>query len=134
MRTLLSALAVGLVAIAAPSTQGAAVFAQEQHAQHDATPLDRDIGTVTMQISCAEPARRPFLRGLALLHSFAWEDARRQFKAAATADAACAIVYWGEAMTYYDGLRSRRRRTKTAFICSNRWTAPSRDSECTASA
>jgi predicted Zn-dependent protease len=90
----------------AGSTDRAAVFAQEQHAQHDAVPLDRDIGTVTMRISCAEPARPPFTRGLALLHSFAWEDARAQFRAAATADAPCAMAYWGEAMTYYDGLHN----------------------------
>lgn len=106
MRTLLSVLMVGLVAVTAPRSAGAAVLAQDPHAEHAATPLDRDIGTVTMQISCAEPARRPFLQGLALLHSFAWEDARAQFKAAAAADAACAMAYWGEAMTYYDGLHN----------------------------
>jgi hypothetical protein len=112
MRTLLSALAVGIIAVAGHHT--AVLFAQDQHAQHEATPLDRDIGTVRMDISCAEPARRPFLQGLALLHSFAWADARAQFTAAATADPMCAMAYWGEAMTYYDGLHNPPSDTEVA--------------------
>lgn len=73
MRTVLSALVVGLVAVAASGTHRAAVVAQEQHVRDDiTTPLDRSLGTVSMEISCAAPAKGPFLRGLALLHSFAW--------------------------------------------------------------
>lgn len=113
MRTALSALAVGLIVGA--GHHSAAVFAQDQHAHHDAaTPPDRDLGTVRMDISCTEPARPPFLRGLALVHSFAWADARTQFMAAATADPTCAMAYWGEAMTYYDGLHNPPRETEVA--------------------
>jgi hypothetical protein len=107
MRTVLSALVVGLVAVAATGTHRAALVAQEQHVHDDITaPLDSSLGTVSMEISCGAPAKAPFLRGLALLHSFAWSDARSAFQAAATADPACAMAYWGEAMSYYDGIHN----------------------------
>jgi tetratricopeptide (TPR) repeat protein len=65
---------------------------------------DSHVGTVAMEISCADPARAPFLRGMALLHSFVWDEARTAFQAAAAAAPDCAMAYWGEAMSYYDGL------------------------------
>jgi hypothetical protein len=107
MRTVLSALVVGLVAVAVSGAHRAELLAQEQHVHDDiTTPLDRSLGTVSMEISCGAPAKAPFLRGLALLHSFAWSDARGAFQAAAKADPACAMVYWGEAMSYYDGIHN----------------------------
>ena len=107
MRTVLSVLVVGLVAVAASGIPRAVVVAQEQHVRDSITaPLDRSLGTVSIEISCGAPAKAPFLRGLALLHSFEWRDARSEFQAAATADPACAMAYWGEAMSYYDGIHN----------------------------
>ena len=42
-----------------------------------------------------------FLRGVALLHSFFYEEARRVFTEAAAKESDCAMAQWGVAMTYY---------------------------------
>jgi tetratricopeptide (TPR) repeat protein len=57
-----------------------------------------------MNISCADAAKAPFERGLLLLHSFAWPEARKGFEEAAQADPNCAMAFWGIAMSYYDSL------------------------------
>ena len=41
----------------------------------------------------------PFLRGVALLHSFGSEEAAEQFRAAQKIDPSFAMAYWGEALT-----------------------------------
>src|SRR3954451_14886179 len=40
-------------------------------------------------------------RGVALLHSFGYEEARLAFQDAAAADPDCAMAYWGVARTWY---------------------------------
>jgi tetratricopeptide (TPR) repeat protein len=82
---------------------GTAAFAQTQSAT-DLAAYRARYGRAEMQISCAEAAKAPFERGLLLLHSFAWPDARKGFEEAAQADPNCAMAYWGVAMSYYDGL------------------------------
>src|SRR5215218_7160848 len=63
-----------------------------------------DVGSVAVHQRC-EPAARPELeRGVALLHSFFYEEARLTFRAAAQKDSRCATAWWGEAMTYYHPL------------------------------
>jgi tetratricopeptide (TPR) repeat protein len=61
----------------------------------------RSAGKIDFPISCAESARPEFLRGVALLHSFFYEEARRSFTAAADKDPACAMAQWGIAMTWW---------------------------------
>ena len=61
-------------------------------------------GRAEMNITCADAAKAPFERGLLLLHSFAWPEAREGFEEAAQADPNCAMAFWGVAMSYYDGL------------------------------
>lgn len=56
------------------------------------------VGTVTFPNSGAAAAQAPFLRGLALLHSFEYEDAADAFRAAQAADPGFAMAYWGEAL------------------------------------
>jgi len=59
------------------------------------------VGTVVFPTSC-DPAVQPeFERGVALLHSFFYEEARRVFTRVAESDPECAIAWWGVAMTYY---------------------------------
>jgi tetratricopeptide (TPR) repeat protein len=55
---------------------------------------------VSFPNSGAPAAQRPFLRGLALLHSFEYDDARAAFRDAQRADSGFAMAYWGEALTY----------------------------------
>ena len=40
-------------------------------------------------------------RGVALLHSFWYEEAEKTFRAAAEADPRCGIAWWGAAMSNY---------------------------------
>ena len=70
--------------------------ADPTHAQHV-----EQLGSVQFANSCRAEAQEDFLRGLAFLHSFGYEEARRSFLAAAAADPRCAIAQWGIAMTYY---------------------------------
>ncbi len=58
------------------------------------------LGTVSFPNSGNSAAQTSFLRGLALLHSFEYEDAGEAFRAAQRADPAFAVAYWGEALTY----------------------------------
>ena len=58
------------------------------------------LGKVSFPNSGARRAQAPFLRGLALLHSFEYEDAAEAFRDAQRLDTAFAMAYWGEALTY----------------------------------
>src|SRR6266487_4513409 len=61
----------------------------------------RAAGTVDFKVSCAPEARPEFIRGVALLHSFFYEEARRVFTAVAAKDPNCAMAQWGIAMTWW---------------------------------
>ena len=51
--------------------------------------------------NCGAPAAQAdFLRGVAWLHSFGYEDAIDAFRAAQKIDPAFAMAYWGEAMSF----------------------------------
>lgn len=62
------------------------------------------VGAVSVHQRCAPAARPDLERGVALLHSFFYEEARTSFQQAAEKDARCATARWGEAMTYYHPL------------------------------
>jgi len=62
------------------------------------------VGTVDFPTSCSDKAQPEFLRGVALLHSFFYEEARRVFTSTAALDPACAMAHWGVAMTWYHPL------------------------------
>ncbi|MDP9204369.1 MAG: hypothetical protein M3P12_02795 [Gemmatimonadota bacterium] len=72
--------------------------AQEDHSHANAT--HSGLGNVVFPNSGAEAAQADFLRGVALLHSFEYEDAAKAFKAAQNADKSFALAYWMEALTY----------------------------------
>ena len=57
-------------------------------------------GTITFPTSGSPEAQEHFLRGVAILHSFGWKQARTEFQAAQTADPDFAMAYWGESLTY----------------------------------
>jgi tetratricopeptide (TPR) repeat protein len=59
------------------------------------------VGTVDFPTSCSAKAQPQFLRGVALLHSFFYEESRRVFTDATKSDPRCAMAYWGIAMTWY---------------------------------
>jgi tetratricopeptide (TPR) repeat protein len=96
MRVLVSLFALSLVAAVSP-------MAAQEAGRHEHAPgahAGERLGTVSFPNSGAAAAQRPFLRGLALLHSFEYDDARAAFREAAKADPGFAMAYWGEALTF----------------------------------
>src|SRR5213596_4057775 len=61
----------------------------------------RAAGKVDFPISCTPAVQSEFARGVALLHSFFYEEARRIFTAVAEQDPKCAMAHWGIAMTWW---------------------------------
>jgi len=59
-----------------------------------------DLGTTSFENSGSEEAQDAFLRGILLLHSFEYPDAREAFVEAQDIDPQFAMAYWGEAMTH----------------------------------
>src|SRR5690348_13940605 len=59
------------------------------------------LGALTFEVSQGTPeARGHFTRGLLALHSFWYDEARRQFEAAIAADPKMNMAYWGLSMSY----------------------------------
>jgi tetratricopeptide (TPR) repeat protein len=61
----------------------------------------RAAGKVDFPISCEAGVQPEFARGVALLHSFFYEEARRVFTSVAEQDPKCAMAQWGIAMTWW---------------------------------
>ena len=61
----------------------------------------RAAGTIDFPVSCAPAVQAEFNRGVALLHSFFYEEARRIFTDVAAKDPTCAMAQWGIAMTWW---------------------------------
>jgi len=73
-------------------------------AESSAVPAPGDLraaGTVDFKVSCAPDAQSEFVRGVALLHSFFYEEARRIFTEVAANNSNCAMAQWGIAMTWW---------------------------------
>src|SRR5262245_25110805 len=62
------------------------------------------LGTVSFPTSCSSAAQPHIERGVALLHSFQYEEAGQEFEVGATRDTSCAMCHWGEAMTRFHPL------------------------------
>ncbi|MEZ5330837.1 MAG: hypothetical protein R2991_02020 [Thermoanaerobaculia bacterium] len=60
----------------------------------------QDLGTISFPNSGAPDAQEAFVRGVLLLHSFEFADAREAFREAEGIDPGFALAYWGEAMTH----------------------------------
>src|SRR5262245_46362900 len=58
------------------------------------------LGRIDFPTSGSREAQEHFLRGVAALHSFWYEEALEAFQAATKIDPDFALGYWGEAMTY----------------------------------
>jgi tetratricopeptide (TPR) repeat protein len=72
--------------------------AQMEHEHGGAPP--QALGHVSFPTSCGAQAQPIFERGVALMHSFWYEEASRTFREAQAADTACAMAYWGIASSY----------------------------------
>ena len=85
-----------LLFVAALALSQPAPHAHESHAER--------LGNVAFQTSCSPAAKPVFLRGVAWLHSFEYEQAGTSFNQAAAADPSCGIAHWGAAMSLYHPL------------------------------
>ncbi len=79
--------------------------AQHHHAQE--SEAEQQVGAVSFPTSCSPSVQAPFERGVALLHSFEYNNADKQFKDVEQKDPSCAMAYWGDAMTFYHQLWDR---------------------------
>ena len=75
-----------------------------------ATASAQSLGETSFANSGADVAQEPFLRGLLLLHSFEYDDARDAFREAQAIDPGFAMAYWGEAMTHNHPVWMRQDR------------------------
>jgi tetratricopeptide (TPR) repeat protein len=75
-------------------------WGQEEQYQHAAGSGEK-LGHVKFPVSCNDAAQKEFERGVAMLHSFWYEEAEKTFTAVTQADPTCAMGYWGVAMSLY---------------------------------
>ena len=77
-------------------------FADDAHHHEDLTP--EQLGTVHFPVSCSPSVQQSFERGVALLHSFWYEQAETTFQQIAQEDHQCAMAHWGIAMSLWHQL------------------------------
>jgi tetratricopeptide (TPR) repeat protein len=81
------------------------LLADDTHQHYDP---NAKLGAVSFPVpSCSADVQKPFARGVALLHSFWYDEAEKQFKAVAAQDPHCAMAHWGESMSLYHQLWNR---------------------------
>jgi tetratricopeptide (TPR) repeat protein len=68
-------------------------WAQEHHEHTGKAP--EQLGKVDFANSCAAEVQPIFARGVALLHSFWWQEGRKAFQNVLDRDPTCAIATWG---------------------------------------
>jgi tetratricopeptide (TPR) repeat protein len=85
------------ILLAAGTTLGPGAFAADAPTVGDL----RKVGTTHLSTSCAPGVGKDLASGVALLHSFFYEEARRVFTDVAARDATCAMAQWGIAMTWW---------------------------------
>jgi len=79
-----------------------AVADDQGHHHEDLSP--EQLGTVHFPVSCTESVQKGFERGVALLHSFWYEEAQRQFEQVVEQDPHCAMAHWGVSMSLWHQL------------------------------
>jgi tetratricopeptide (TPR) repeat protein len=95
--TLLLCVVVGVMSVV--------LVADEGHHHEDIT--EAQVGTIHFPTSCAASVQKPFDRGVAMLHSFWYEEAQKQFAQIEKDDPQCAMAHWGLAMSLWHQLWNR---------------------------
>lgn len=80
-------------------------LADEGHHHEDLT--EQQLGTVHFPVSCAADVQKDFEKGVALLHSFWYEESEKAFQDIQKRDPKCAMAYWGEGMSVWHQLWNR---------------------------
>lgn len=91
--TLSIALLLSSLVLAAPQ------LSDEGHHHDELT--EQQLGTVHFPVSCAPSVENDFNRGIALLHSFAFETAEQAFRQVLAKDPHCAMAHWGIAKSMW---------------------------------
>lgn len=73
------------------------------HARRETRQSER-LGRVNFPVSCVPAVEATFNQGVALLHSFQYQEAEQTFTQVAQQDPQCAMAYWGKAMSLYHQL------------------------------
>src|SRR5437667_109652 len=77
----------------------------EGHHHEDLT--EAQLGTVHFPSSCSAAVQKPVEGGVAMLHSFWYEEAEKEFEQIEKGDPQCAIAHWGVAMSLWHQLWNR---------------------------
>ncbi len=85
-----------LITVAALVLAAEPLAAQMDMHEHGGAP-PAHVGRVHFPTSCSAAAAASIERGVALLHSFWYDEAGQAFRDAARADSTCAMAYWGQA-------------------------------------
>ena len=97
-----------VLAVVAATTFAACQPKAESAAAPQADGWTLDVGFLEFPTSGSEEAQRHFLRGVAILHSFGYEQAIEEFQRAQELDPGFAMAYWGEALCYNHPLLPER--------------------------
>ena len=105
-----TSLVAAFIAVPVISLAVAGCVGSEAEAAADTSDFDAsvDIGSISFPTSAGEDAQKHFIRGVAMLHSFGYAQAREQFLAAQQIEPDFALAYWGEALTYNHPLLPER--------------------------
>jgi len=90
--------------------------AHEEEIRADASLPPLILGVLDFPNSGANGAQEPFVRGVMLLHSFEFEDARSAFLEAQNTDPGFAMAIWGEAMTLNHPLWAQQDRDEALEV------------------
>ncbi len=102
------------VALALAISSSLAVADDEAGHHHHEEMIEVQVGVVHFPTSCAAPVQKSIERGVAMLHSFWYEEAQKQFEQIEKDDPGCAIAHWGAAMSTWHQLWNHPEMVKAA--------------------
>ncbi|HZQ21012.1 MAG TPA: tetratricopeptide repeat protein [Terriglobales bacterium] len=82
-------------------------LADDDEPHHHEELNEAQVGTVHFPSSCQAAVQKPIERGVAMLHSFWYEEAEKEFQEIEKDDPQCAIAHWGLAMSIWHQLWNR---------------------------
>lgn len=82
-------------------------FAVADEGHHHEELTQEQLGTVHFPVSCSPDVQKSFEKGVALLHSFWYEESGKAFQEIRKQDPKCAMAYWGEGMSSWHQLWGR---------------------------
>jgi hypothetical protein len=82
-------------------------LAADDEGHHHEELTEAQVGIVHFSSSCLAAEQKPVERGVAMLHSFWYEEAEKQFQQIEKDDPKCAIAHWGVAMSLWHQLWNR---------------------------